>query len=166
MFMISNTNQLQLISIADNKANVITILSSSIVFLIIILFTVATVLPGSNFLDEPKIVLPLGNLLILCTLSTICSILALKPKIIRSRDKNSKSALFFSNYYRKTIEEYKKDMYQVMDNNQSIYDQMLTDKYYNGLVLERKYALLGYAYTIFLIAIIMSMTSYIIALLL
>lgn len=161
MFLVSGRNQLQLIAIADNKANMITAVCTILVFLILLIFGAELILHDSTIFDNLQFVLPLGILLAFCSISAICAILALKPKIIRAK-KKGRSALFFSNYYRKSLEEYKEGMYKVMASDKTIYDQMLTDKYYNGLVLERKYSLLGFSYTLFLIAIVLSVSSYVI----
>jgi len=162
LFNVSGRNQLELIAIADNKANMITAICVALIFLIICLFGYGSVVEGFMIMDRVEYVLPLGILLAFSCVSAICAIMALKPKIIRTR-KEGRSALFFNNYYRKTLAEYKADMYKVMTSREHIYDHMLTDMYYNGLVLQRKYALLGYAYTIFLLAIVCSITSYVIA---
>ena len=161
MFMVSGRNQLELIAIADNKANMITAICAILIFLIIALFSAGFSLEGSPVLERLEFVVPLGILLAFCCISAICAILALKPKIIRAK-KEGRSALFFHNYYRKSLEEYKNEMKEVMSSAQNIYDHMLTDMYHNGLVLERKYALLGFAYTLFLLAIVLSVTSYVI----
>lgn len=161
MFTVSGRNQLELISIADNKANVITAICVLLIFMVIALFSSGFAPGGTSILDRLEFVVPLGILLVFSCVSAICAILALKPKIIRTK-KNGRSALFFHNYYRKTIDEYKSDMKEVMTSDQKIYEHMLTDMYYNGLVLERKYALLGFSYTIFLLAIVLSVASYVI----
>jgi hypothetical protein len=161
LFAVSGRNQLELISIADNKANMITAICAALIFLIIALFSSGFSLKGSPVLERIEFVLPLGILLAFCCVSAICAVLALKPKIIRTK-KDSHSAIFFHNYYRKSLSEYKAEMHEMMSSKDRIYDHMLTDMYHNGLVLERKYALLGFSYTIFLLAIVCSVMSYVI----
>ncbi len=161
LFAVSGRNQLELIAIADNKANMITAICAALIFLIIALFSSGFSLKGSPVLERIEFVLPLGILLAFCCVSAICAILALKPKIIRTK-KDGHSALFFHNYYRKSLLEYKVEMHEMMRSKDRIYDHMLTDMYHNGLVLERKYALLGFSYTIFLLAIVCSVMSYVV----
>lgn len=161
MFKVSGRNQLQLITIADNKANVMTAICVLLIFLIIALFSLGFATGGSLDMGRLEAVVPLGILLALCCVSAVCSILALKPKLIRA-NKADRSVLFFQNYYRKTLDEYKENMLEVMKSEEKVYDQMLTDMYHNGLVLQRKYALLSYAYGIFLLAIVLSVSSYVI----
>lgn len=162
LFSVSGRNQMELIAIADNKANMITAICAALIFLIISLFSSGVLIQGKPVLERIEFALPLGILLAFCCLSSICAILALKPKIIRTKKEGS-SAIFFHNYYRKTLLEYKTEMKEMMHSRDRIYDHMLTDMYHNGLVLQRKYALLGYAYTIFLLAIVCSVTAYVIA---
>jgi hypothetical protein len=161
MFMVSGRNQLQLIAIADKKANMITAIASITIFLIIALFASDLLAEDKTKFDKIEIILPLSILLTFSCVSLICAILALKPKIIRVK-KESRSALFFNNFYRKTLSDYKAEMKEMMADSQTIYDHMLTDMYFNGLVLERKYALLSYAYAIFLLAILLSVSSFVI----
>jgi hypothetical protein len=161
LFSVSGRNQLELIAIADNKANMMTAICAALIFLIIALFSSGFSLKGSPILDRLEFTLPLGILLAFCSLSAICAILALKPKIIRTK-KEGQSGLFFHNYYRKSLEDYKKQMHEILRSREKVYDHMLTVMYHNGLVLERKYALLGFSYTIFLLALVFCVTAYVI----
>jgi len=160
LFSVNGRNQLEMIAIADNKANMITAICVALVFLIITLFSSGVSIKGSSILQSMEFVMPLGILLAFSCVSAICAILALKPKIVRAKGE-SKSALFFHNYYRKSLSDFKKEMHEMMDTPDMIYDHMLKDMYFNGLVLERKYALLGFSYSIFLLAIVCSVTSYV-----
>lgn len=156
-------NQMDLIAIADNKANVIATICILLIVMIIAAFSSGVEVNDVPLITEIQFVLPLGVLLMFCAVAAICAILALKPKIIRSTKKQNRGMLFFHNYYRKSVQEYMDEMRAVMRSKDSIYDQMMTNIYYNGLVLERKYALLGIAYTVFLLAIVCSVTAYVIA---
>jgi len=161
LFSVSGRNQLQLISIADNKANMITAICTALIFLIIGLLSSGFTHNGILIVDKLEYALPLGILLTFCSISTICAILALKPKIVRP-EKEGRSLLFFHNYYRMSLAEYKAKMHEMMKSPEEVYDHLLTDMYHNGLVLERKYALLGFSYTLFLMAIICSFIAYVI----
>ncbi|MDX1477795.1 MAG: DUF5706 domain-containing protein [Saprospiraceae bacterium] len=162
LFKVSAEKQLGLITIADNKANVITAINAVLIVLIVIVLSSGMSVGGSPINERLEFVIPLGIILGFGAISAIFAILALKPKIIRAREQQARSTLFFSNYYRKSLDEYKADLQQVMSSREAIYDQLMTDMYHNGLVLERKYALLGIAYTLFLLAIACSVTSYVI----
>jgi len=161
MFSVSGRNQLELIAIADNKANMIAAICTALIFFIIALFSFGFTREGSAIFEDVEFVLPLGILMVFCCVSVICAILALKPKIVRTK-KEGRSLLFFHNYYRMSLEEYKEGMQDILKSPEDIYDHLLTTMYFNGQVLERKYALLGFAYSIFLMAIVGSVLAYII----
>ena len=151
-----------MISIADKKANLITALCAALIFSIIALLCMDFSMMESALLRSVEFVLPMGIMLAFCSVSAICGILALKPKIVYAK-KESKSILFFHNHYRMSLEEYTAEMKQIMESPDQIYDHMLKSMYFNGLVLERKYALLGFAYNIFLLALICSVCAYVVA---
>jgi len=163
LFSVSARNQMELIAIADNKANMIAGISILLITVIIALFSSGLTVNDMPLIENLKFVLPLSVLMGFCAISAICAILALKPKIIRASKKNDRSILFFHNFYRKSLQQYIEEMQVIMRSKEGIYNQMLTDMYYNGLVLERKYGLLGISYTLFLFAIVCSLTSYVIA---
>ena len=162
LFTVNSRNQLEMISIADSKANMITALCAALIFAIIALFCMDFSLMDSSLLNSLEFVLPMGILLAFCSVSAICAILALKPKIVHS-PKEEKSIFFFRDHYRMTMADYKSQMHVLLDSPDLIYDHLLRSMYFNGLVLERKYALLGYAYNIFLFALISSVSAYIVA---
>jgi hypothetical protein len=162
LFNVSAKNQLKLIALADNKANVITAISIVLIVMIITLFASGITVAGEPITERLDILIPLCILMLFFTVSAICAILALKPKIIRTSKKKSKSMLFFHNFYRKTLMEYKEEMNFILDSKERVYNQLVTDMYYNGLVLERKYALLGISYTLFLLALVFSVSAFVI----
>ncbi len=162
LYDLSTRNQMELISIADNKANVIASISILLIVLIVAVFSSGYSVDDVPLVQNLKFVLPLSILMTFFGISAICAILALKPKIIRAAKRQQRSVLFFHNFYRKTLQEYMEEMRRVMHSKDSIHDQILTNMYYNGLVLERKYALLGISYTVFLLAIVFSMSAYVI----
>lgn len=126
-----------MISIADKKANMITFLSTALIFGIIALFCIDFSVMDSTLLGSIEFVLPMGILLAFSCISAICAILALKPKIVYTK-KEGKSVLFFHNHYRMTLDDYRDEMHQIIESPDMIYDHMLRNMYFNGLVLERK----------------------------
>lgn len=88
--------------------------------------------------------------------------LAAKPHIIKSKEESGSSKLFFQNFYKKTLEEYKADMYMVLSSRQLTYDQMIIDMYNNGLVLHTKYNLLSKSYNVFMFGQVATVVAYVI----
>lgn len=162
LFNVSAKNQMKLIALADNKANVIAAICIVIIAMIIVLFASGVTVAGEPIVERMDILIPLCILMLFFTVSAICAILALKPKIIRTSKKKSKSMLFFNNFYRKTLKEYKEEMNAILASEERVYNQLVTDMYYNGLVLERKYQLLGISYTLFLLALVFSVSAFVI----
>lgn len=160
MFKVSGRNQIQQIAIADNKANMITAMNVAIIFLIIVIFSIGTIYDNDSF-HRVEIIIPLSILLGFSLVSIVCAVLSLKPKIIRA-NKKGRSVLFFHNFYRKTLDEYRSQMKNIGSSKDTLYEQMLTDMYFNGLVLQRKYTLLSFAYSLFLISIALSIFSFVV----
>lgn len=69
--------------------------------------------------------------------------------------------LFFGNFYKMPIESYLKAVNEVMKDRDYLYDSMIKDLYYLGLVLNRKYKLLRITYTVFMIGIIVSVATFV-----
>jgi hypothetical protein len=71
--------------------------------------------------------------------------------------------LFFGSFSKMSYEDYKHAMNKVMYDGEFMYSCLMKDLYWQGRVLGRKYRLLRRAYTIFLVGLIVSVASFIIA---
>jgi hypothetical protein len=162
MFNIWSKNQMSLIAIADQKANVIATISIVLITLIIILFSTGMTVDEVPVSENLSFLIPLSVMVFFFAISALCAVFALKPKIIRSPKKQGRGMLFFHNYYRKSLEQYREETRTMLMSKDQVYDQLITNMYYNGLVLERKYALLGLAYTVFLLSIVCGGTAYVV----
>jgi pycsar effector protein len=160
LFRVSGRNQIELIAIADNKANIIIGINVMLITLIIGVFGSNFELGGSLVMTRMELLIPFSILLISCLISAIFSIMAAKPHIIKSKEEKGTSKLFFQNFYKKSLDEYKADMYKVLGSRQLTYDQMIIDMYNNGLVLQGKYNLLSKSYNVFMFGQIAMVVSY------
>ncbi|MNR68768.1 hypothetical protein D3C85_1935320 [compost metagenome] len=61
------------------------------------------------------------------------------------------------------LEEYDWAMNEMMKDRDYLYSTMIKDLYYLGLVLQRKYNLLRIAYNIFMVGLIVTVISFVIA---
>jgi hypothetical protein len=61
------------------------------------------------------------------------------------------------------LEEYQWAMNEMMKDKAYLYNSMVKDLYFLGIVLEKKYRLLRIAYNLFMIGIIMSVIAFVIA---
>lgn len=161
IFRVSARNQIELIAIADNKANMITGINVILLSLIIALFGSGYTLGGVPAIQKTEMVVPFSILMGMCLASAIFAVLAAKPKLIRPKGEAGRSILFFHNFYSETLAEYLNEMRALLRNRERIYDQMIIDMYNNGLVLERKYRLLNISYTLFLIGIISGVFAFV-----
>jgi predicted metal-dependent HD superfamily phosphohydrolase len=159
MFRILSTNHLRLSSMADNKSHIMITVNS------IILSIVISVLFGKLSFYKQYVV-PACILLAVCLGSITFSILATRPSISGGRFteediRNHKTnLLFFGNFYRMKIEEYQWAMQQLMKDADYLYNSMVKDVYYLGVVLAKKYRFLRISYTIFMIGIIVAVIAF------
>ena len=170
MFLVTFQNQINLIHIADNKANLIISINSIIISIII---SAAGLGAFSNNLelDKKYILIPVTIIILTSLISAVFAIQAAKPVIKRAPNKsksnsgNRTSLLFFASTSRKTLEEYMTAMDKVLESRTSIKDQMVIDIFNQGRVLRVKYALLNIAYQIFMFGFIFGVVTFLIMLL-
>jgi len=162
LFRVSGRNQIELIAIADNKANIIIGINVMLITLIIAVFGSNFELGNSVIMSRMELLIPFSILLLCCLVSAIFSMLAAKPHIIKSKEGNGSSKLFFQSFYTESLDEYKADMYKILGSRQLTYDQMIIDMYNNGIVLHAKYALLSKSYNVFMFGQVATVVAYVI----
>ncbi len=170
MFLVTFQNQINLIHIADNKANMI-ISINSIIISIIVSVTGLGALSQSFELSKKYILFPVTFIIITSLISVVCAIQAAKPQVkkpvnnLRKGIQEKSSLLFFANISNKSMNEYLVEMDKVLESKASIKEHMVIDIYNQGKVLSRKYALLNIAYQIFMYGFIFSVVTFLIMLL-
>lgn len=162
MFRISSTNHQRLSDMADNKAHIM--ISTNSIILSVILSLLLRKLE-----DNPHLIIPTLLLLIICVVTMVFSILATRPSIpegvFTPRDIEEKKVnlLFFGNFYRMSLGDYKNGMLKMMDDRDFLYGSLIKDLYAQGVVLGRKYRLLRMAYNVFMFGIVAAVLAFIIA---
>jgi predicted metal-dependent HD superfamily phosphohydrolase len=165
MFRTTSTNHIMLSEMADNKANILITINS------IILSIVVSVLLR-KIEENQRLLVPTLMLVAVCLITIVFAILATRPnvsagKFTRDDIKNKRTnLLFFGNFFGMKIEDYEWGMKEMMKDSDYLYGSMIKDIYFLGRVLGRKYKLLRIAYTIFMFGFVMSILSYVIALIL
>jgi predicted metal-dependent HD superfamily phosphohydrolase len=162
MFRISAANHLRLSGMADNKAHIMITVNS------IILSAVISILIRKL---EEYVYLMIPTFLLLATslLTIIYAILATRPTIpngfYTKKDMEEKkiNLLFFGNFYRMSLPEYKEGMEKMMEDPKYLYGSLITDGYAQGIVLRKKYRLLRLSYNAFMFGLIVSVIAFIIA---
>lgn len=162
MFRTTSNNHFELSSLADSKSNIMISVNA-----IIISVTLTVLLARLAF--YPQYIIPTVILLAVCLASIIFAILATRPSVssgtfteedIRNKKTN---LLFFGNFYRMSLEEYNWGMNEMLKDRQYLYDSMIKDIYFLGVVLAKKYRYLRIAYTIFMWGLIAAVIAFAIA---
>jgi len=164
LFRTTLGNHTRLSGIADSKANILLSVNA-----IIISIALSSIIPK---LDSPKnahLVIPTFIMLMSSVITIIFAILSTRPKvtsgIFTREDVEAKKVnlMFFGNFYKMPLEDYNWAMNEMMKDRDYLYSTMIKDLYYLGLVLQRKYNLLRIAYNFFMVGIIITVISFIIA---
>ena len=159
MFKLTARNQINLSHIADNKSNILISLNG-----IIISVALATLV--SKFKQEPAIIVP-TIIFILFSLSTIVlAILSTRPnissgKFTREDIKQQKvNLLFFGNFYNMDLEDYEWAVGEMINDDPYLYSTLTKDQYSLGKVLAKKYRLLRWAYNVFMVGMVITVTAF------
>lgn len=154
LFRVSVRNQIELIAIADNKANIITGINVIIISLIIYFVGAEFTIGAAPVTSNIELMVPFVILTFTSLTSAIFAVLAAKPKIVKGGRAGASSKLFFQSYYTETQEEYIEEMFEMISDRQRIYKNLIMDMYNNGIVLHRKYDLLQKSYNIFMYGLV------------
>lgn len=164
LFRVTLGNHTRLSGIADSKANILLSVNA-----IIISIALSTLIPK---LDSPRnvhLVVPTFIMLMSSVITIIFAILSTRPKVTKGiftkQDIEDKKVnlLFFGNFYKMPLEDYKWAMNEMMKDREYLYNSMIKDLYFLGIVLEKKYRLLRIAYNIFMIGIVLSVVAFVLA---
>ncbi|HEY6956847.1 MAG TPA: Pycsar system effector family protein [Flavisolibacter sp.] len=159
MFRLTSGNHLRLSSMSDNKSHIMISVNSIIISIVI------SVLFGKLAANR-EYVLPACVLLAVCLASMTFAILATRPSVSGGRFteediRNKKTnLLFFGNFYRMELEDYQRAMNQMMNDGEYLYNSMIKDIYFLGIVLAKKYKYLRISYTIFMWGLIIAVIAF------
>lgn len=162
MFRLTARNQINLSSIADNKANIM--LTINAVLVSVLMSTSALTLRTSehNFLI-PGIILIIG-----CLISLVFAILSVIPKYGSGQysdedlKKRKLNLLFFGNFVNMPYEKYQKGVKEMMNDYDYLYGTLTKDQYNLGKVLAKKYKLLRYSYRVFMVSFVVAVLTFLV----
>jgi len=152
--------QMDLTSLADNKANMMISINGIIISIII-----ASVAPKLD--SNPWLMLPTTLLLIGTMTSLVYSILAAKPRVsphpitLSDLRHSEGNLLFFGNFANLQESEFIEGMTELMEERTELYEAMIRDIHGLGSVLYKKFHLLQSAYSLFMIALVAGVSSFI-----
>ncbi len=152
--------QMDLTGLADNKANMM--ISINGIIISIIIAAVAPKLDANPWLLIPSTLFLVGNLV-----SIVFAILAARPRVgtipitLTDLEHSEGNILFFGDFANLTQDQFTEGMMDLMEDKTVVYETMIRNIYGLGSVLKKKFHFLKIAYTAFMIALILGVTSFI-----
>jgi len=157
-------NHIKLSDIADTKANILLSVNA-----IIISLALANIIPKLDAASNRHLMIPTLIMVCFCVASIVLSIMSTKPNVttgeftkeqVKNREIN---VLFFGNFHQMKFDQYNWAINEILKDKDYVYEALTKDLYYLGIVLNRKYKILRWTYTIFMTGIIISVISFVIA---
>ncbi|MGB5236546.1 MAG: Pycsar system effector family protein [Flavobacteriaceae bacterium] len=161
LFRVTLRNHLTLSDIADTKSNIL--LSVNAIILSIVL---ANLIPK---LDNPTnfyLIWPTAVFLLFTVATMVLAVIATRPNVTRGQftkedvEQKRVNLLFFGNFHQMKLEEYEWAIQELIKDKDYVYSSLTKDLYFLGLVLNRKYKILRWTYTIFIIGIVVSVFAF------
>jgi len=164
LFRVTLKNHLTLSDIADTKANIL--LSVNAIIISLVLSNLITKLdnPTNTYLIYPTVIFVTFSVI-----SMILAVLATRPNVtsgeFTKEDVKNKNVnlLFFGNFHKMKLPDYEWAIKELVKDKEYIYSSLTKDLYFLGLVLNRKYKILRWTYTIFMVGIVISVLAFAIA---
>lgn len=160
MFRTSYRTHNDLSSLADTKANIMISING-----IIISILLASISPRIS--GDPWLLVPTSVLLVGCVLAVVYAVIAARPRVtseevsLEDVRENRKNILFFGNFVNMTEADFVEGMQDLMMDTDRLYTNMIRDLYSLGGVLAKKFRLLRYSYTVFMVALIAGVALFI-----
>ena len=163
LFRVTLRNQVDHIAIADSKANMIININTIIISLVIAVLGSGLTIGGTTFLEQRMLVIPMTLLMISCLISAIFAVLAARPKMGKHYEEDSPSSLtYFGRISKMNYSTYMSEMKQMLSSRESVYNNLISDIYQQGKILKRKYLLVQYSYTIFILGLSASVIDFLV----
>ena len=159
MFRTSYQMHVDMSGLADSKANILISINGLIISVLL-----AAIAP--KIASNPWLLLPTAVVLVSCLMSLSFAILAARPRVApepgsRSADpREAGNLMFFGSFVSLGVAEYERGVMDLLGSRDELYRTMIRDIYGLGKVLERKFALLRKAYSIFLAGLVCGVLLY------
>lgn len=151
LFRTLSRNHYNLLKMVDNKARIILTVNSIITSLLF----------GIHFIDTSNRTLTINTgtkiLVISSMLSMIFAIVSMLPHRYLGKNfkkSNYKGTLYADNFSKQTLSEFKQEFERIMNTGNAIYNELISDLYFLGLVISKKQRLLLYSVFVFLLGLI------------
>jgi predicted metal-dependent HD superfamily phosphohydrolase len=159
---LASSNHFELSRMADGKSHILISVNAIIISVVL-----------SFFIDKldyyPYLLIPTILFLATSVVTVVLSILATRPQLTEGTftreniQRKETNLLFFGNFYRSSLEDYTWAVRELIQDKDYMYNTMIKDVYFLGVVLGRKYRLLRWAYNVFMLGLIIAVVSFSIA---
>ncbi|ASV30578.1 Pycsar system effector family protein [Maribacter cobaltidurans] len=161
LFRVTLKNHITLSDIADTKANILLSVNAIIISLALSNLIPKLDNPSNDYLIYPTVIFVLFSVI-----SMILAVLATRPNVTSgefTKDdvaKRKGNLLFFGNFHKMSLTDYEWAINELVKDKEYIYSSLTKDLYFLGVVLNKKYLLLRWTYTIFMIGMILSVIAF------
>lgn len=162
MFRVTIHNHLELSSMADAKANIMISVNSIIVSVVLSVLV--------KHLEEfPNLIIPTCILLVVNVMTIVFAVLTVRPKILKAGAPEKETPnkrinlLFFGEFNKMNLTVYTTRMKEMMMDKDYLYENMINNIYFMGIVLVKKYEWLRLAYNVFMYGFILAVLAFSIA---
>jgi predicted metal-dependent HD superfamily phosphohydrolase len=161
LYRVTLKNHITLSDIADTKANILLSVNAIIISLALSSLIPKLDNPSNDYLIYPTVIFVFFGIV-----SMVLAVLATRPNVTSGKftkedvEKKKVNLLFFGNFHKMKLAEYEWAIQEMIKDKDYIYTSLTKDLYYLGLVLNRKYSLLRWTYTIFMYGMILSVIAF------
>ncbi|QRM90623.1 hypothetical protein FG167_15725 [Lacinutrix sp. WUR7] len=150
LFKTLSRNHYNLLKMVDNKARIILTVNSIITSLLF----------GIHFIDSSSKTLQVNvgtKILVLSSMiSMVFALFSMLPHRYLGKSfkiSGYKGTLYAGNFSKQSLVEFKQEFERIMNSGNSIYNELIDDLYFLGLVISKKQRLLYYSVLVFLIGL-------------
>ncbi len=161
LFRVTLKNHLTLSDIADTKANILLSVNA-----IIISLALSNLIPKLDNPSNDYLIYPTLIFITFSVVSMILAVLATRPNVTQGKfsktdvENKKVNLLFFGNFHQMSLPEYEWAIQELIKDKEYVYSSLTKDLYFLGLVLNRKYKILRWTYTIFMIGTVLSVIAF------
>ena len=156
-FRANYANHIRLSAIADNKAHIMISVNSILMSVAISMLTYQS-LTSKN----PLFILPIVMFLMTSLTSLIFAVLSSRPRVTSfvPLPDQPVSPVFFGNFVQLNLDQYEAAVDAMLRDGRLLFGHMARDLYYLGQVLDRKYRLLTFSYTVFMMGFVATVAAF------
>lgn len=156
-------NQINLVSISDQKANMLLSINAIILSIVITLSSAKLVISLDDFFASTLHLIPVTMLLLTCLASGVLCIYAATPPAASKELEDDIGIMMLNTKDKITgADEFLQEIGTILKSNELLYKNLCLDIYQLGSLLTRKYKLLRFAYYSFFVGITLSVLFFII----